>query len=39
VVVDVMAAVQRAGITSMGMITNPQPERIRSKGAAEAPGR
>ena len=39
VVVDVMAAVQRAGITSMGMITNPQPERIRPKGAAEAPGR
>ena len=26
VVVDVMAAVQRAGITSMGMITNPAPE-------------
>jgi biopolymer transport protein TolR len=35
VVVDVMAAVQRAGITSMGMITNPQPERVRPKGAAE----
>jgi biopolymer transport protein TolR len=32
VVVDVMAAVQRAGITSVGMITNPQPER---RGAAE----
>ena len=32
VVVDVMAAVQRAGITSMGMITNPQPERVRGKG-------
>jgi biopolymer transport protein TolR len=39
VVVDVMAAVQRAGITSMGMITNPQPERTRPKGAAEAPTR
>jgi biopolymer transport protein TolR len=36
VVVDVMAAVQRAGITSMGMITNPQPERVRAKGATEA---
>jgi biopolymer transport protein TolR len=35
VVVDVMAAVQRAGITSMGMITNPQPERVRPKGAAQ----
>jgi biopolymer transport protein TolR len=35
VVVDVMAAVQRAGITSMGMITNPQPERVRPKGATE----
>ncbi len=33
VVVDVMAAVQRAGITSVGMITNPQPERVRAKGA------
>jgi biopolymer transport protein TolR len=39
VVVDVMAAVQRAGITSMGMITNPQPERVRPKGAAEEPRR
>jgi biopolymer transport protein TolR len=36
VVVDVMATVQRAGITSMGMITNPQPERVKAKGAAEA---
>jgi len=27
VVVEVMATVQRAGITSMGMITNPAPER------------
>jgi biopolymer transport protein TolR len=35
VVVDVMAAVQRAGITSMGMITNPQPERLAPKGTAE----
>ena len=34
VVVDVMATVQRAGITSVGMITNPQPERIRPKGEA-----
>ena len=33
VVVDVMAAVQRAGITSVGMITNPQSERVRAKGA------
>jgi biopolymer transport protein TolR len=32
VVVDVMAAVQRAGITNVGMITNPQPER---RGTAE----
>ena len=39
VVVEVMAAVQRAGITSMGMITNPQPERIRPQGAAEEPRR
>jgi biopolymer transport protein TolR len=31
-VVEVMAAVQRAGVTSMGMITNPQPERIREGG-------
>jgi biopolymer transport protein TolR len=37
VVVDVMATVQRAGITSVGMITNPQPERVRPK--AEAGGR
>ena len=36
VVVDVMATVQRAGITSVGMITNPQPERIRPKGEAGA---
>ncbi|HUL58921.1 MAG TPA: protein TolR [Anaeromyxobacteraceae bacterium] len=28
-VVDVMATVQRAGITSMGMITNPAPERVK----------
>jgi biopolymer transport protein TolR len=35
-VVDVMATVQRAGITSVGMITNPQPERIRPKGEAGA---
>jgi biopolymer transport protein TolR len=34
VVVDVMATVQRAGITSVGMITNPQPERVRPKGEA-----
>jgi biopolymer transport protein TolR len=36
VVVDVMATVQRAGITSVGMITNPQPERVRPKGEAGA---
>ena len=35
VVVDVMATVQRAGITSMGMITNPLPERVGPKGVAE----
>jgi biopolymer transport protein TolR len=34
VVVDVMATVQRAGITNVGMITNPQPERVRPKGEA-----
>ena len=28
-VVDVMATVQRAGITGMGMITNPAPERVK----------
>ena len=33
VVVDVMAAVQRAGITSVGMITNPAPERVRPREA------
>jgi biopolymer transport protein TolR len=33
VVVDVMAAVQRAGITNVGMITNPQPERVRPREA------
>jgi biopolymer transport protein TolR len=36
VVVDVMATVQRAGITSVGMITTPQPERVRPKGEAGA---
>ncbi len=36
-VVDVMATVQRAGITSMGMITNPAPERVRpAKAEREA---
>jgi biopolymer transport protein TolR len=35
-VVEVMAAAQRAGIASVGMITNPQPERRR---AGEAPPR
>ena len=28
-VVEVMATVQRAGISNLGMITNPAPERIR----------
>jgi biopolymer transport protein TolR len=28
-VVDVMATVQRAGITNVGMITNPAPERVK----------
>jgi biopolymer transport protein TolR len=36
VVVDVMATVQRAGITSMGMITNPLPER---RDGSEPPAR
>jgi biopolymer transport protein TolR len=35
-VVDVMATVQRAGITSMGMITNPAPERVKPAKTAEA---
>ena len=35
-VVDVMAAMQRAGITSMGMITNPAPERVKAAKTAEA---
>ncbi len=36
-VVDVMAIVQRAGITGMGMITNPAPERVKpAKGTREA---
>jgi biopolymer transport protein TolR len=39
VVVDVMATVQRAGIGSMGMITNPPTERARPQGAAEDGGR
>jgi biopolymer transport protein TolR len=30
-VVDVMATVQRAGITQVGMITNPAPERVREE--------
>jgi biopolymer transport protein TolR len=34
VVVDVMAAVQRAGITSVGMITNPTPERRPKEASA-----
>ena len=28
-VVDVMATVQRAGITNVGMITNPAPDKVR----------
>ncbi len=36
VVVDVMAAVQRAGVTSMGMITNPAPEKVKGPKTAEA---
>ena len=35
-VVDVMATVQRAGILNVGMITNPQPERIRPAKDREA---
>jgi biopolymer transport protein TolR len=35
-VVDVMATVQRAGITSMGMITNPSPEKVKASKTAEA---
>jgi biopolymer transport protein TolR len=36
VVVDVMATVQRAGITNVGMITNPAPERVRPRAQREA---
>jgi biopolymer transport protein TolR len=36
VVVDVMATVQRAGILNVGMITNPQPERVRPRAGREA---
>ncbi len=32
-VVEVMAAVQRAGVVNVGMITNPAPERIREAKA------
>jgi biopolymer transport protein TolR len=35
-VVDVMATVQRAGITNMGMITNPAPEKVKPAKTAEA---
>jgi biopolymer transport protein TolR len=38
-VVDVMATVQRAGITSMGMITNPAPERVKPTRTPEAGGK
>jgi biopolymer transport protein TolR len=34
-VVEVMAAVQRAGIVNMGMITNPMPERSREPREAK----
>jgi len=30
-VVEVMAAVQRAGVVNVGMITNPAPERVRER--------
>jgi len=39
VVVEVMATVQRAGVVNVGLITNPQPERIRPKAVREAPGK
>ncbi len=37
-VVDVMATLQRAGVTSMGMITNPAPEKVKAAKTAEAGG-
>ncbi len=33
-IVDVMAAVQRAGVVNVGMITNPTPVRVREKPEA-----
>src|SRR5512133_2439329 len=33
-VVDVMAAVQRAGVVNVGMITNPTPSRVRERPEA-----
>jgi biopolymer transport protein TolR len=35
-VVDVMATLQRAGVTNMGMITNPAPERVKGTKTAGA---
>jgi biopolymer transport protein TolR len=37
VVVDVMAAVQRAGVTSVGLITNPSPPPDRPRGKEATP--
>jgi biopolymer transport protein TolR len=37
-VVEVMAAVQRAGVTNLGMITNPTPEGVRKKADGEENG-
>jgi biopolymer transport protein TolR len=37
-VVEVMAAVQRAGVTNLGMITNPTPEGMRKKEDGEDDG-
>jgi biopolymer transport protein TolR len=34
-VVDVMAAVQRAGVANVGMITDPRPERVRPRREGE----
>jgi biopolymer transport protein TolR len=38
-VVDVMATVQRAGIVNVGMITNPQPARVRPVKAKQEAAR
>ena len=37
-VVEVMAAVQRAGVSNLGMITNPTPARSAKEGEAAGKG-